>query len=57
MRVVFNLYSKLRFFNFNFDVEKLQFLIQYHKFPITVGPNFYVTGSKYEVENIYFNVW
>ena len=35
---------------------KLQFLIQYRKFPITVGPNLYGTGSKIEVFNIKIEV-
>ena len=36
---------------------QLQFLIQYRKFSITVGPNLYVTGSKIEVGSLNFDVW
>ena len=55
--VAFNLISiKLNARSFQFIVQitlfQLQFLIQLHKFPFTVGPNLYGTGSKIEVEKV-----
>ena len=47
---------QITLFQLQFWCWKLQFLIQYRKFPITVGPNLYGTGSKIEVFNIKIEV-
>ena len=51
---------KLNARSFQFIVQimltKLQFFIQYRKFPITVDPSLCVTGLKIEVKNFNFDV-
>ena len=55
MSVIFSFCQILNTKHHNWSF-KLKFLIQYLKFPITEGPNLYLTGSKIEVEKFNCNV-